>query len=177
MTAFNNIPINEGKLLVLTVIFTAVAVGLIVLGIFWIRNVIEDFHPDRSNRRRIEEINARGADDPKAQKWLRKLERKQKKLQKERRKTLLEDGLIGLIIVGALVVDLALCVIPGWSDYLTKDYVVYDGEFEVVSYTRKHYIILEDGTRISGSLGLSDGEHNGQVVYTKRTEIALGVKE
>ncbi len=178
MTEFNGIPINEGKLLLLSIIFTAVAIGLIVLGIFWLKNVIEDFRPDRSNRRRIEEIIARGADDPKVQKRLKKLERKQKKLQKERRKTILEDSLIGLLIVGALVIDLALCVIPGWSDYIVKDYVVYEGEFEVVSYTRNHYIILEDGTRLDGSVSLPEGEYEGKVVYTKRAEIALGaIKE
>ena len=177
MNEWNGIPINEGKLLVLTVIFTAVAVGLIVLGIFWLKNAIEDFCPNRSNRRCIEAIKARGADDPKAQKRLRKLERKQKKLQKERRKTILEDSLIGLLIVGALVIDLVLCVIPGWSDYIAKDYVVYEGEFEVVSYTRNHYIILENGTRLSGSAGLAEGEHRGQVVYAARSEIVLGAKE
>lgn len=115
------------------------------------------------------------------QKRLKKLARKEKKRRKERWKTLIEDSLIGLIIIGALAIALFWCVIPGWIDYIAKDYVVYEGEFEVefevVRQTGNHAIILEDGTRISGSLGLSDGEHNGQVVYTKRTEIALGVKE
>lgn len=177
MSTYHNIPINEGKLLLLTVIFTAVAVGLIVLGAFWLKNVIEDFCPDRSNRRRMEEIIARGEDDPKAQKRLKKLSRKERKQRKARRIAIIEDTLIGLILVGMLVIDLALCVIPGWSDYIAKDYVVYEGEFEVVSYTRNHYIILEDGTRLGGSAGLAEGEHFGQVVYAPRSEISLGAKE
>ncbi|MBQ8383153.1 MAG: hypothetical protein IJX47_08120 [Clostridia bacterium] len=174
MTEFNNIPIHEGRLLVLTVIFTAVAVGLIVLAIFWLCSLSGT--SDRSTARRIDEIKARGANDPKTKKLLKKLERKQKKLQKERRKTLIQDILFGALILSLLTVSLALCVIPGWTDYFVKDYVVYEGEFEVVRQTRNNRIILEDGTRISGSLGLSDGEHSGQVVYTKRSEIALGAK-
>lgn len=177
MNTYHNIPINESKLLVLTVIFTAVAVGLIVLGAFWLKNAIEDFFPQRSDRRRIEAIEARGEDDPKVQKRLKKLSRREKKRLKARRMAIIEDALIGLLLVGMLVVDLALCVIPGWSDYFAKDYVVYTGEFEVVSYTKNHYIILEDGTRLSGSAGLADGEHHGQVVYAPRSEIVLGAQE
>lgn len=71
---------------------------------------------------------------------------------------------------------LFLCVIPGWTDYILKDYEIYDGEFEVVRYTRRNYIIFEDGTSISGSLGMERGTYNRKIVYSSRSKIALGVE-
>lgn len=71
-------------------------------------------------------------------------------------------------------------MIPGWTDYAKKDYVVFDGSslvengFNVHKFTRSSHIILPDGTRLTGSLGLEDGEHHGRIVYSKRTKIALG---
>ena len=74
-------------------------------------------------------------------------------------------------------VNLLVCVIPGWTDYITKDYAVYSGNVSVDKVLRTSQITLEDGTVLTGSLGLEKGQHNIQLVYSKRTKIALGMKQ
>ena len=71
--------------------------------------------------------------------------------------------------------DLGVC------NYEKKDYIVYHGSlergFEVHRFTKTSYIELDDGTRITGSLGLEEGMHSKTIVYSKRSKIALGVAD
>jgi len=75
--------------------------------------------------------------------------------------------------LGALFISL----IPGWSDYIQKDYVVYEGSFEVTGVGGDMKIILEDGTSLKEQRGLDEGEFEGRIVYSKRTKIPLGMSK
>jgi hypothetical protein len=81
-----------------------------------------------------------------------------------------------LSIVFALGV-LFICLIPGWSDYIKKDYVVYEGSYEVTGVGGDMKIILEDGTSLKEQSGLDEGEFEGRIVYSKRTKIPLGMSK
>ncbi len=72
---------------------------------------------------------------------------------------------------------LFICLIPGWSDYIKKDYVVYEGSYEVTGVGGDMKIILEDGTSLKEQSGLDEGEFEGRVVYSKRTKIPLGMSK
>ena len=82
-------------------------------------------------------------------------------------------GLLALC-VGIAVCALLVGVIPGWTDYAKKDYVVYEGATGVYRSGKYSYIKLEDGTVIDGRAGLSYEDKYGTVVYSRRTKIALG---
>lgn len=81
---------------------------------------------------------------------------------------------------------MVFCVIPLWTDYIKKDYIVYSGNFSVerngtigIKYYRYSYdYILEDGTELSGSnMDLDIGEYNKTIVYSKRTKNVLGISQ
>ena len=65
-------------------------------------------------------------------------------------------------------------VIPGWTDYAEKDYVVYTGEISVHGQMRHSYIELEDGTTVWGRGDFDAEDTYGTVVYSKRTKEFLG---
>lgn len=72
------------------------------------------------------------------------------------------------------VVMLAWGVIPGWTDYIRKDYVVYTGEITVYNQMKRSRIELEDGTTIWGRGDFNEEDTYGTVVYSRRTKLFLG---
>ena len=132
------------------------------------------------NAERIRTLREKAKTDPIAEKRLRKMERKHKRNLKNNR---VDSILVFALILILVFANLFLCVIPGWSDYINKDYVVYDGTLSVENsiyvhkFLRTSTITLEDGTVLTGSLGLEEGQHNIKIVYSKRTEIALWIKK
>ena len=131
------------------------------------------------NPKRIKVLRKRAVTDPIAKKRLEKIKRKHKRNKKS-------DGpnkitAFALVLILFLIV-LFICFIPGWTDYIKKDYVFYEGDFSVehswsYKYSINATITLDDGTELVGTLGLEEGEYTGKIVYSKRTEIALTVEK
>ena len=169
--AYQGIEISEARLLTVNILFSALFLLLIGLALWYFIFVCE--RPNKKALQRIKKLKARAETDPNAEKELQKLLSKKKR---KHQRTLYEDILIIALVILLISLLLWLAIIPGWLDYIKKDYLVYTGNFEVTRYTRKSYITLDDGTRLKGALGLSEGHHNDIIVYSKRTKIALGIK-
>lgn len=170
---FEGIQITEGRLLthnifssILLLIAAAVAGALLIYTLY--QGV------DKKSKLQISRLKERAQTDPIAAKRLQKLERKYRRKNKELFNA--ESLFIFAVLLVIIFLLLFLCVIPGWTDYILKDYEIYEGEFEVVRYIRISYIIFEDGTRVSGGLGMEDGTYNRKIVYSSRTKMALGVE-
>ena len=175
---FNGIAISDTRLLVWSIFFSIAL--LVIIGISIVACISFYDKENTKNAKRIKALREQALTDPTAEKRLQKLER----MHKRKFKNVMLDKIITLLLVTILFfVDLFVGVIPGWTDYIKKDYVIYEGNsvlengFNVKRYTRSSYITLADGTRLTGSLGLDDGEYKGRIVYAKRTKIALGFEE
>ena len=173
---YSGIEVNEGKLLANNIVFTFILLFLIAISVF----ALFVFR-DRENvkaKERFKHLKSKAKTDPNAQKQLNKLERKRKKRKK--------DGILDKVIIFSLLlvlisISLFVAVIPGWTDYIKKDYVVYSGdlsvEYEVHRYIRSATITLEDGTVLTGAFGLGDGKHTEAIVYSRRTKIVIGIDQ
>ncbi len=166
---YQGIEINEVKLLLFSLLFTVIFIalaGLTIVLFYYLRR-----GGNSKLKERMVRLRERAESDAYAKNELVKLERKHgKKLKRE-----LYSG----VALCAVSLTLSLIILfgfmlPGWCDYVKKDYVLYSGRLEVEHNRQHRNIILEDGTVVSGDLGYDSGIHRGKIVYSKRTEIALG---
>lgn len=171
---YNGIEINEARLLANNIIFSLLLLFTIVVATaaYFAFCDKEKF----INAARIKALREKAATDPVAKKRLRKMERKHKnRLKNDRFNKILTFSLTSLLIF----INLFAAVIPGWTDYIKKDYVVYGGEtateYDVQRYVRTSTVTLDDGTVLTGPFGLDQGKHNERIVYSKRTKIVLGI--
>ena len=180
MKEFNGIEIAEYKLLVENIFFSAFFAIGIGLAIFLLVVMKNNYSEDKT-KNNFYELEERAKTDEVAKKRLEKLRKKDRKKRKNRRVDVIFNCVLLALCVGIAVCALLVGVIPGWTDYAKKDYVVYEGEIEVNrgaigAYRggKYSYIKLEDGTVIDGRAGLSYEDKYGTVVYSRRTKIALG---
>ena len=162
------IAISQALLILSNIWFTVLALVFIVVVIGFA--FISHSRDVRWTKNRISELPARPNQDSSTHRRIAKLQRRLAREKKDRRR----EWWIYAISVPLIALMLALVVIPGWTDYACKDYVVYEGTFTVKRSLRHAYLYLEDGTRLQGAIGLEEGTYEGQVVYTKRTKITLG---
>lgn len=162
------IAISQVRLILSNIWFTVLALVLMVVVIGFA--FISHSRDVRRTKNRISELSARPNQDPSTHRRIAKLQRRLAREKKER----CQDWWIYAISVPLIALMLVFFVIPGWTDYACKDYVVYEGTFTVKRSLRHSYVFLEDGTQLRGAIGLEEGTHEGQVVYTKRTKITLG---
>ena len=169
---FNGIPISEYRLLAHSVIFTILLLGLAVAFGFWL--YVSLIMKNRKKRQHLRKLKEKAKGDDLAKKQLERIERKNKRRRKREKDNIITDILIWSMTICLAIVILAWGVIPGWTDYVKKDYVVYKGEITVYQQIRRSRIELEDGTVVWG-IGDFD-EHNtyGTVVYSRRTKLFLG---
>ena len=168
---YEGIVINEVKLLTNNIVFSLAALFMVALGVVaWLifRN-----KENAKNRERMRDLQSRAETDPIAEKRLKRMQRKHKN---SRRKTIVDEIVIFFLIAILFLVSLFVAVIPGWTDYIKKDYVVYSGEMKVVDDIRSSRIILQDGTVISGGFWLDEGKHCETIVYSKRTKVLVGIE-
>ena len=171
---YNDIAINEGKLLANNIVSTLIFLFLIVICVmvFCVYRCKEN--PKTQNR--MKRLKVKAETDSNAKKQLEKLESKQKKRKKD---GISDKVLIFSLLLVLIAMNLFIAVIPGWTDYIKKDYIVYGGdlnvEYEVHRHIRSSSIILEDGTVLSGGFGLDEGKHSETIVYAKRTKIVIGI--
>ncbi|MBE6671989.1 MAG: hypothetical protein E7599_00505 [Ruminococcaceae bacterium] len=166
---YHGIQISQTRLIANNIIFTCLLLITVGLGIWYL--IFTHTSGNLKDRKRIKRLKQKANRDPYAEKQLQKLKRKQKSVKKT---SLSTDILVWSLLIVLLSLNLFLAIIPGWTDYIKKDYVVYEGSFVVDRYTRGSHINLEDGTRLTGALDLGEGEHTGRIVYSRRTKIALG---
>ncbi|MBQ3003043.1 MAG: hypothetical protein IJD82_04870 [Clostridia bacterium] len=172
MNTFGGIPIWEFKLLILVGAFLLMFFVLVGAVAFWVYTLL--CGRNKKDKERIERLKAKAPDDETAAKVLAKLERKRKRRRERNRASLVYEIVLFVLVACVAVASLVLFVIPGITDYVCKDYVVYTGSFEVRGTMRRSRIVLEDGTTLSGDAGFENGKAYGTVVYAKRTKLVLG---
>lgn len=162
--------INDLTLLAYNIIFTFLLLLILAVGVF---AFISIKHPDEKKRKKIKKnLETKAKTDPYAKKKLDKMKRKGMKSSGQE---MFQKIFAFVVLTVLFVVMLEFFFIPGWTDYIKKDYVVYEGDIRVEQYRRHRYTFLDDGTYLRGGLGLSEGEHNKSIVYSRRTEIALDI--
>lgn len=172
MHHFEGIPIQEQGLLIRSVGFTVLfLLALAVAGLLlWV--VLSS--RDRKEQTGLRRLRARAETDPVARKRFVRLERRRKRRRKRNRAERITELVLFSLVVGIAITALCAGVIPGWIDYIRKDYVVYTGEIEVVRHTRHAYVHLEDGTTLIGGFGLDESDTRATVVYARRSRVLLG---
>ena len=168
----DGIPIYELGLLVYSIIFTIMFIALMVAAGFFAYTSLTLKNPkEKEHQRRLKE---KAQSDDFAKKQLEKIIRKNKRRRKRERKNIVTDVFIWSISVCVGVAILFWGIIPGWTDYIRKDYVVYTGEITVYQQMKRSRIELEDGTVIWGIGDFTERDTYGTVVYSRRTELFLG---
>lgn len=171
---YNGIELAEWKLLfvvIFTNVFLLAALAIAIASYFIMRE-----KRNKKEEARIKKLRELAKNDAVAAKQLRKMERKKKNRRNRDIEMKTEVIFSSIIIIILTVISIFHLTIPACKDYTIKDYVVYEGEFEVFRTQNKSRIRLEAGTILSGSAGFSYGEHEGTLVYAKRCEVVLGGK-
>ena len=169
---FNGIPISEYRLLAHSVIFTILFLGLAVAFVFWFYVSLTMKNP--KEKEHLRKLKEKAQNDESAKKQLEKIERKNKRRRMREKENIITDIIIWSISTCLAIVILAWGVIPGWVDYIRKDYVVYKGEFTVYQQMKNSRIELEDGTVVRGIGDFNEHDTYGTVVYSRRTKKFLG---
>ena len=168
----DGIPISELRLIVHSIIFTILFIGLMVAVGFWAYTSLTLKNPkEKEHLRRLKE---KAQSDELAKKQFEKLERRNKRRRRRERKNIVTDVFIWSISVCVGVAILVWGIIPGWTDYIRKDYVVYTGEITVYQQMKYSRIELDNGTVIWGTGDFNEHNTYGTVVYSRRTKQFLG---
>ena len=168
----DGIPISELRLIVHSIIFTILFIALMVAVGFWAYTSLTLKNPkEKEHLRRLKE---KAQSDELAKKQFEKLERRNKRRRKRERKNIITDVFIWNISVCVGVAILVWGIIPGWTDYIRKDYVVYKGEITVYQQMKNSRIELDNGTVIWGIGDFNEYDTYGNVVYSRRTKQFLG---
>ncbi len=171
---FNGIALAEWKLLLVIIVTNAFLAACAIFTVCYFFAMRQRKNPKEEAR--IKKLRDLAETDEYAAKQLGKLERKKKHRRNRDRDLRTEAIFVNVLIIVLFFVTLIYITIPAWQDYTIKDYVVYEGEFEVFRTQRRSRVKLDDGTILWGSAGFDYGEHEGTLVYAKRSEIVLGGK-
>ena len=168
----DGIPISELRLIVHSIIFTILFIGLMVAVEFWVYTSLTLKNPKRKEY--LRKLKEKAQSDDFAKKQLEKIKRRNKRRHKRERKNIITDVFIWSISICVGVAILVWGIIPGWTDYIRKDYVVYKGKITVYQQMKNSRIELDDGTVIWGIGDFNEHDTYGTVVYSKRTKQFLG---
>ena len=172
---YHGIPISEFKLLFLTILFTVLFLAVVTAMGFLGYQLWASKQPSHNkSKARLRRLREKASTDEIAQKQLAKMERKQQRRKQRNRKEFAADIVILAIGFGITCALLFTQVIPGWTDYVQKDYAVYTGGFEIIQMGKHHGIELPDGTALTGIGDFDYDDTYGTVVYAKRSKITLG---
>ena len=166
----NGIAVSEVRLLGINILFTVLLLVCAVVFVVVLHVFRDEEHKKAKDR--LRQLKVKPNKGPSTYRNIQKLQRKIQKNKGDRRTAWLTYVINILLIVALLV----FCVIPGWTDYVLKDYVVYEGSFTCEYHNKVMCVILDDGTTLTGSIGLAEGTYNGQIVYAKRSKMTLGGK-
>ena len=172
MKTFNGIPISEYVVLVHSIIFSVLLLGVLAAFGFWLYTMKRMKNP--KERQRLRNLKAKSRDDETAKKQLEKMERRNKRRRRHDREGVIVNVLIWCLSICFSVTVLSLGIVPSLTDYIRKDYVVYTGDIEVCIQGKRSYIELEDGTVVKGRGDFDSDDTYGTVVYSKRSKLFLG---
>lgn len=172
MKTFNGIPISEYVVLVHSIIFSVLLLGVLAAFGFWLYTMKRMKNP--KERQRLRNLKEKSRDDETAKKQLEKIERRNKRRRRRDREGVIVNVLIWCLSICFSVTVLSLGIVPSLTDYIRKDYVVYTGEIEVCIQGKRSYIELEDGTVVKGRGDFDSDDTYGTVVYSKRSKLFLG---
>lgn len=183
MEFFEHIPISEQRLIssmvigVILVILSAVCAG--ILSFFVVREIQGVKQKKEIEKQRADKIRQKAGTDTKAAaiaaRMERKSERRQQREKKQSRARFFGYAFLITLAIAVIVIEICGVIIPTWTDYAMKDYVIYTGKIEVTAYTSgRRYITLEDGTVVFGVGDFHSEDTHGTVVYAKRSKRLLG---
>ena len=172
MNTYKGIPITEYRLLTLSVLFSVLLIVLLIVVSIWIYTHLS--MRNKKETQHIKKLKENAKNDEFAKKQLVKIERKKKRKRKENKHNTIYDAIVLSICMCLAVVNLVWGVIPGWTDYIIKDYVVYTGDIKVYDQLRNSRIELGDGTTVWGNGSFEENDDYGTIVYSKRTKRFLG---
>ena len=172
MGMYNGIPISELYLIVHSVVFTMLFLGLVVAVCFWGYNSL--IPKNKKEKEHLKKLKEKSQSDELAKKQLEKIKRKKKRRHKREKENIITDIFIWSISVCVGVAILTWGIIPAWTDYIRKDYVVYKGKITVYQQMKNSRIELEDGTVVWGIGDFDEHDTYGTVVYSRRTKQFLG---
>ena len=172
MNVFNGTPISELRLLEHGVVFTLLFLGLMIVLGFWMYASLPMKNP--KEKKRLRKLKEKAKEDDLSKKRLNKIERKNMRRRKREKENIITDIVLWSISVCLGIVILTWAIIPAWTDYIKKDYVVYTGEITVYQQTRNSRIELDDGTIVRGRGEFDSEDTYGTVVYSRRTKQFLG---
>ena len=172
MNTFNGIPISDYRVLVHSIIFSILFLALMIAFGFWLYISLTTKNP--KERQHLRKLKEKAQNDETARKQLEKIERKNKRRRQRNKGKIITDIIIWSTTVCLAAAILTWGVIPGWTDYIKKDYAVYTGGITVYNQMRGSRIELEDGTAIWGTGDFDEEDTYGTVVYSRRTKRFVG---
>ena len=175
MTVYMGVPITEYRLLMHCIIFTVMFVLLTVAISFGIGASLS--MKNKKDRQHVRRLKRRAKNEEIAKAQLDKIKRKNKRRRREHRGRVFAEILLWALFIAIAAALLVLCVIPGWMDYILKDYTVYTGEIKVYDQMKNSRIELADGTTVWGNGDFDPDDTYGTVVYAKRSNRLLGVSD
>ena len=174
---YNGTLLDDGRLLFVTIVMTILLIVFIAaLAVYFI--FIRNFSTTSTKKEaeRIKRLEKDAKENPALQKQLDKLKRKRANRNKRDGNSIWLDVIVSVLASFCIFFNLFCCVIPGWTDYTLKDYVVYTGEYdEIFRGYRNRRTILADGTCISGIAYTN--KNYGTVIYSKRSLILIDIIE
>ena len=135
MNTFNGIPISDYRVLVHSIIFSILFLVLMIAFGFWL--YISLTMKKTKERQRLRKLKEQAQTNETARRQLERIERKNKRRRQRNKDTIIADILVWSLTVCLATVILAWGVIPGWTDYIKKDYAVYTGEITVYNQMRR----------------------------------------
>ena len=182
---YNGVMLDDGRLLFVTIVMTILLIVFIAaLAVYFI--FIRNFSTTSTKKEseRIKRLEKDAKENSALKKQLDKLKRKRANRNKRAGNSIWLDVIVSVLASFCIFLNLFCCVIPGWTDYLLKDYVVYTGSYETVHSStggyygivrrgNTFYTVLPDGTRIDGAS--HSGTNYGTVIYAKRSKILIKI--
>ena len=183
MEFFAHVPISEQRLIadiVISVIVVILSVGCAgIVSFFVVREIQSAKQKKEIEKQRVDKTRQKAGTDTKAAaiaaRMERKSERRQKREKKQGRARFFGYAFLFTLAIAVIVIEICGVMIPTWTDYAMKDYVIYTGKIEVTAYTSgRRHITLEDGTVVFGVGDFHSEDTYGTVVYAKRSKRLLG---
>lgn len=174
---YNGTLLDDGRLLFVTIVMTILLIVFIAaLAVYFI--FIRNFSTTSTKKEseRIKRLEKDAKENSALKKQLDKLKRKRANRNKRVGNSIWLDVIVSVLASFCIFLNLFCCVIPGWTDYALKDYVVYTGSYESTYTSKSYYTILPDGTEITGGR-FNEGSHHGTVIYSKRSLILIDIIE
>ena len=186
MTEFQGIPIDEsvlsshilGGTILIGLVFAVAIFGLVVFFTFG-KSPTDNKRQQKQTDARIRNLQKKAANNPQAEKELALcLCKKQQEAREKRKKSALFSCIL-LCMLALTVFGFFAQFSPVLQDRQYKDYVVYNGGFELRNGVNKYaaWIILPDGTDLNyRRFVCDDGSYAGTIVYAPRSKLVLGIE-